>query len=213
MNGLLLLILALFLSGCAPLTYQVQVNGYTQPGAAAPLAPAAAIFVIDNHEAKNPLLEKEIAGKIGKLLEKQGYSLAPFEKADYYLLFYYGQGPGRSVSVPMPVYDPLYYPYYGRFWQPYWFVPIPDYYYVPYVQTVYDRWLLINVVEGKRYREKGEFHPLWVGEARSTGTSADLRTTINYLLVAVLGEFGKDTGKARLVEVEQEDLRVKELAR
>jgi len=213
-NSLLLLILGIFLSGCAPLTYQVQVNGYTQPGApAAPFSPGAAVFVIENREAKNPLLEKEIAAKIATILEKQGYRIVPFDRADYYLLFYYGQGSERSVSISAPLYDPLYYPYFGFSWQPYWFVMAPGFYSGPEVQKVYDRWLLINVIAGKPYREKKESQALWVGEARSTGASGDLRTTVNYLLVAVFGEFGKNTGKARPVEVEQEDLRVKELAR
>ena len=35
MPALVLLILGLLFSGCAPLTYQVQVNGYTQAGAPA----------------------------------------------------------------------------------------------------------------------------------------------------------------------------------
>ncbi len=213
MNFLILLILGFFLSGCAPVMYQVQVTGYREPGVAAPLSPPRAFFVIDNREAQDPLLEKVIKDKIEKLLGIKGHIISAFDQADYYLVFSYGQGPGRAVSIPMPVYNPWQYPYYGAFWRPYWFAPVPDYYYVPYVQTVYDRWLLINVIEVSRYREKGEFQRVWVGEARSTGTSGDLRTTVNYLLVALFEDLGKSTGRGRIVEVEQEDFRAQELGR
>ena len=68
-------------------------------------------------------------------------------------------------------------------------------------ESRYDRWLLVNVVDGKYYREKGEFRTVWVGEARSTGASQDLRMVINYLLLADFQQFGKNTGKAVGVEI------------
>ena len=59
------------------------------------------------------------------------------------------------------------------------------------------------MVDGKYYREKGQFQTIWVGEARSTGTSADLRTAINYLLLADFQQFGQNTGKAVNVEINE----------
>lgn len=213
MNFLLLLILGFFLSGCAaPVMYQVQVTGYGEPGVAAPLTPPRAFFVIDNREAQDPLLEKAIKEKIEKLLGIKGHIVSAFDQADYYLVFSYGQGPGRAVSIPMPVYNPWQYPYYGAYWQPYGFGRFPDYYQPP-VLTLYDRWLLVNVIEGSHYREKGEFKRVWLGEARSTGTSGDLRTTLNYLLVALFEDLGKSTGRGRVVEIEQWDFRAQELGR
>lgn len=75
---------------------------------------------------------------------------------------------------------------------------------IPYTTTMYDRWLLINVVDGKHYRESGKFRTLWVGEARSTGASADLRSIIDYLLLAEFQEFGKNTGKAIIVRIKEQ---------
>lgn len=95
MSGLILLILGFFLSGCAPLSYQVQVNGYSQPAAAPVAPPPASFFVIDNREAKDPVLEKGVKEKIEKLLGIQGYVLTAFAQADYYLVFSYGQAPAR----------------------------------------------------------------------------------------------------------------------
>ena len=68
--------------------------------------------------------------------------------------------------------------------------------------TLYDRWLLIKVVEGSAYRTQKTSPPVWVGEARSVGASSDLRLVLNYLLVADFKEFGKNTGKAVTVEID-----------
>jgi len=197
-----LLAAALAFTGCAPLTYQVQVNGYTDLTAPGVIAPGGTFFVMENKEAKNPLLEKEIKEKIVKLLESQGYGSAPLDKAQYLLFFGYGMGPGRSVTVVFPEYYPNW--WYPGFPRSYYFAS-PFVGYAPYTETLYDKWLLVKVVDAKAYRDKGEFKSIWVGEARTTGTSADLRVVVNYLLRAVFEQFGKNTGKAVTVEVREDD--------
>jgi len=206
--SLILLLWVLCLGGCATVPYRVQVSGYAQPGAAAVAPPPASFHVIDNREAKDPLMEQAVKGKMEKLLGIQGYVLTTFGQADYYLVYAYGQGEGRPVTVPMPVHGPWQYP--GP-WRPYAFAPLPDYYYVPAVQKVYDRWLLVNVIAGPNYRGTGEFQRLWQGQARSTGTSGDLRSTLNYLAVVLFQDFGKSTGPPRLVNIEFDDFRAMEL--
>lgn len=202
------------LTGCVTPIYQVQVNGYTDPSTPATLTPGATFFIMENQEAKNPLLEKEINLKIAKLLNKQGYQISTFEQATYYLLFSYGLGPAQNVSVTVSDYYPYGLGYSVGFGggrpYPYFFVA-PFWASYPYAETIYDRWLLVNVVDGKTYRDKKKFLTLWVGEARSTGTSADLRAAINYLLVGVFEQFGKNTGKAVPVDLNKEDSRVKGL--
>lgn len=197
--ALLLLLAAGCLGGCGPTLYQVNVNGYTDLTAPAAIAPGGSFFIIEDTKAKNPLLEKEIKEKIAKLLEQQGYQMAAYEKADYYLFFSYGSGPGRSAPIVMPDYG---WGWGGYGWPQSYFFVAPFAYYPP--ETLYDRWLLINVVDGKYYREKGGFRALWVGEARSTGTSGDLRTAVNYLLLADFQQFGKNTGKAVSVEINEQ---------
>jgi len=210
---LALIILGIFLSGCAePMRYQVQVTGYNPPGAVVLPPPPAAFCVITNKEAKDPELEKEFKAKIEKLLGIKGYVITAFEQADYYLAFSYGQGPGGSVTVPMPVYSPRPYPYYGGYYRPYAFAPIPEYY-APGVQQLYDRWLIVNVIEGPRYRDKGEFQQVWQGEARSKGYSPNLRATINFLLVSLFEDFGRSTGRGKVIEVTEDDFRAQELWR
>jgi hypothetical protein len=201
------------LSGCGAF-YNVQVNGYTEPGTVRQMAPGGSFCVIENKEAKNPLLEQEVKDKIQKLLAAQGYAVAPFEQADYYLFFAYGMGEPRSVIIGIPDYAG------GCGWGMSFVTPGSGCYlmvpplvtYVPYT-TLYDRWLLINVVEGPPYRTRKVSQPLWVGEARSTGASSDLRTVLNYLLVADFREFGKNTGKAVTVEIKDNDPAVAALSR
>jgi hypothetical protein len=219
MNKFLGLFLLVLLSaaafGCASVrVYQVQVNGYTE-SAGPSLAPGASLFVLEDQKAQNPLLEKEVKAKIEKVLVKQGYLLVPYERADYYVLFTYGLGNPQTVSVTAPTWSVglgfgtgycgpgvgygFYWPGCGPFYTE--------------TQALYDRWLRVNVVEGKYYRETGKSRPVWVGEAHSTGASSDLREVMNPLLVAAFEQFGRNTGKALPTTIKQNDPRVTDLER
>ena len=209
---LALIVIGLGFLGCSSAsTFTIKVNGYTDPGTPGLIKPGGSFYVMENQEAKNPLLEKEINGKITKMLEVRGYSVTTFEKADYCLFFAYGMGDPRSVITTTP-------DYYGSigwggvFGRGVWggwggpavAVGIPwggsaD------SATLYDRWLLIKVVEGPAYRTQKTSPPVWVGEAHSVGTSSDLRQVLNYLLVADFKEFGKNTGKAVTTEIDADN--------
>jgi hypothetical protein len=202
------------LSGCGAY-YNVKVNGYTEAGTTRQITSGGSFCVIENKEAKNPLLEGEIKEKINKLLESQGYSLTTFDKAEYFLFFSYGMGEPRSLTVIVPDYYATGWGVgYGRpgpvyhFWVPPVLFSMPS-----IITTTYSRWLLINVVEGPAYRTQKVSHPVWAGEARSVGASSDLRTVLNYLLVADFREFGKNTGKAVTVEIKENDPAVAVLGR
>ena len=78
-------------------------------------------------------------------------------------------------------------------------------------QALFDRWLRVNVVEGKYYRASGQSRPIWVGEAHSLGTSSDLREVMNPLLIAAFEQFGRNTGKALPTTIKQNDPRVTDL--
>jgi hypothetical protein len=216
---LLLTILSVALIGCASTrTYRVQVNGYTEEAAVAPFAVGVSFFVVEDQDAANPLLEKEVKAKLDKLLEKKGYILAPYEQAEYCLLFTYGMGTPQTVSVAEPswgigvgVGTGYWGPGagYGFYW-PGW-GPYP---YYSEIETFYNRWLKLTVVEGKQYRTAGKkAQPVWVGEARSIGTSSDLREVLNPLLLAAFEQFGKNTRKAVRTTIKQNDPRFVELER
>jgi hypothetical protein len=194
---------------CAPTrTYLVQVNGYTD-SAAPMLAPGASLFVIEDHKVQNPLIEKEIKRKIDNLLVKHGYILAPYDKAEFYLFIAYGLGAPQTVSVTGPL-GP------GRCWSELGYSAYLPEAYGPYCTdtfTVYGRWLRLTVVEGKYHRETGKLRTVWVGEARSTGTSSNLREVLSPMLIAAFEQFGKNTGKALPTRIKQNDPRLKELER
>jgi hypothetical protein len=205
---LALIVIGLCWSGCSTATtFNIKVNGYTDPGKPGLIKPGGSFCVMENQEAKNPLLEKEINGKIIKLLEVRGYSVTTFEKADYCLVFAYGMGEPRSVGAAAPDYFGSVgwgvgggYGWGGGWGGPAVSVGIPWGGFAD-SSTLYDRWLLIKVVEGSAYRAQKTSPPVWVGEAHSAGTSSDLRQVLNYLLVADFKEFGKNTGKAVPVEI------------
>jgi hypothetical protein len=221
---LAMLVLGLWLPSCSSVpTYTIQMNGYTDPGASAPLRPGRSFFIMENPEAKNPLLDKEIRDKITKLLLTQGYAVTTLDKADYYLFFRYGMGEPRSVSTTTPD------SYGGIGWGmgygwggwggrsgwggPSVYVGMPWGGYSADSATLYDRWLQLNVVEGPAYRTQKISRPVWVGEAHSVGASSDLRTVLNFLLVAAFKEFGKNTGQAVTTEINAQNPEVVVLTR
>jgi hypothetical protein len=209
---LALIIIGLCWSGCSSFsTFTIKVNGYTDPATPGLIKPGGSFCVMENQEAKNPLLEKEIIGKITKLLETRGHAITTFEKADYCLFFAYGMGEPRRAGAATPDYlGSVGWGVGGGYgWGGGWggwggpSVAVG----IPWggsagSATLYDRWLLIKVVEGSAYRTQKTSLPVWVGEARSVGASSDLRQVLNYLLVADFKEFGKNTGKAVTVEID-----------
>jgi len=206
---IVLIVIGLCWSGCSSVsTFTIKVNGYTDPGKPGLVAPGGSFCVIENQEAKNPLLETEIKEKLNKLLLTHGYPVTTFEKADYYLFFAYGMGEPRSVSAAAPdVYGSIGWGMgygwggWGGWGGPAFSIGVPYGGYPADSASLYDRWLLIKVVEGPAYRTQKISRPVWVGEAHSVGTSSDLRLVLNYLLVADFKEFGKNTGKAVTVEI------------
>lgn len=207
---LALILIGLTWLGCSSVsTFTIKVNGYTDPGAPRLINPGGSFCIMENQEAKNPLLEKELIGKITKLLEIRGYSLTTLEKADYCLFFTYGMGEPRSVTAAAPDYfgsvgwgvgGGYGWGGWGGWGGPSVSVGLP--WGGATGTTLYDRRLLIKVVEGSAYRTQKTSPPVWVGEAHSVGASSDLRLVLNYLLVADFKEFGKNTGKAVTIEID-----------
>ncbi len=184
--------------GCA-VSYNVGVNGYSSSGQTLQIHQASSIYVVEDSNAPNPILEREIGMKIQKLLSKKGYSIGT-EESNYYLLFDYGINSGRTVTDTIPLYHPsayYEYPFSGVYWHGYTT-------YVPYSTVVYTRWLVLRLIDGKAYRTSQKAKPLWIGEVMSAGPSSDLRELINYMLIAAFEHFGEDTGK-RVNELFLED--------
>lgn len=194
------------LQACA--SYRIRVNGFSGTDISL-LNPGASIFVVENPKAENPIFEREINGKIVKLLKNRGYQISSPENADYYLYYTYGIGSGRTVTSShqqggktVTVVDPV-----TGFGES---VRIPGKT-VVYSDREYDRWLFLKLIGGQQLRNTNESKTVWVGEIESSGKNRDLREVIDYLLIAGFEYFGQDTGKAVKTTMSPNDKRAKEL--
>jgi hypothetical protein len=185
----------------------VEINGYSAAGQSPQIPDAASITVVADSNASNPILAKEIATKIEKLLTENGYRVGQ-QEADFYLLFDYGIDAGRTVTDAIPIHHPMFYDEY----------PFSGFYghgyttYMPYSEVLHTRWLILKLVEGRAYRASKNTEPAWIGEITSVGTSSDLRELLNYMLVAAFEHFGQDTRRQISTAIPADDERVRLLA-
>ncbi len=203
---LLALVTICFCVGCEA-SYRVEINGYSTAGQSLQIPDAASIAVVTDSNAPNPILEKEVAAKIEKLLTENGYRIGQAE-ADFYLLFDYGIDAGQTVTDAVPVYHPMIYddyPFSGFYWHGYTT-------YMPYSEVLHTRWLILKLIEGRAYRASKNAEPAWIGEITSVGTSSDLRELLNYMLVAAFEHFGQDTRRQISTAISADDERVRLLA-
>lgn len=193
-------------AGCGA-SYRLEINGYSGAGRSLQIPDAASIAVVTDSNAPNPILEKEVATKIEKLLAENGYRVGQKE-ADFYLLFDYGIDAGRTVTDAVPIHRPVFYddyPFSGFYWHGYTT-------YMPYSEVLHTRWLILKLIEGQAHRASRQAEPVWIGEITSVGTSSDLRELLNYMLVAAFEHFAEDTGRQISVAIPADDERVHLLA-
>ena len=193
-------------TSCAS-TYRVEVTGYENPAYTNALLPGKTISIVLNPQAANPLLEKEVAFNIARLLRKEGYQVLEEEGTDFRLTFNYGmdRGPVLTDSVRRPRRIDIYDPDTGKTH----YTTVDTY--QPYSVQSFTRFLSIRVqdVRGTDSIEKTQV--VWAADTVSEGTSSDLREALSYLLVATFRFFGKDTGKAVTVTLNRDDLQVRRL--
>lgn len=191
---LLTLLTTLLLAGCA---LEIRTTGYADRGGAS-LAAGGTFAVLSNAPAANPLLDREVKGKIEKLLLRRGYRLAAPDKAGYHLTFGYGIQPGlRSGTVTTfgPPQTEIRRIPDGRGGVTTSAVTVPGATSaVPVITVEYDRQVTIRVTAAPGGAGNPE-RVLWIGESASLDPSSDLRSAIDYLLVATFDHFGRDTGR------------------
>jgi hypothetical protein len=188
--------------GCTA-SYSVAVNGYSASGQSVRIPQAASISVVTDSNVPNPILEREIAVKIEKLLDVQGYSTDANEP-DYYLKFDYGIDAGRTVTDVIPIHHPGFfyrYPYDSFRWHGYTT-------YIPHSEVIHTRWLTLRLIEGKAYRISENTEPAWIGEVASAGMSSDLREIVSYMLIAAFEHFAEDTQRQITEYIHKDDERV-----
>lgn len=188
-------------TGCST-AYIVHVNGFFELDE--PIKDKTSIFVTVDPNSQNPIFDNQIKAKIEMLLKWHGYVPAPnIEQSDYRLTFQAGLDSRRVAG-----YEPFYRPF-VTFYDGYW----GDYHfgytgYVPYVETYYNQWLIIRIFAPDPDTARRTEQVVWIGEAM-TGTSvADLRHVVNYLLVAGFEYFGVDTGRQMTLKIPPDDPRI-----
>ncbi|HPU30881.1 MAG TPA: hypothetical protein PLM71_11290 [Syntrophorhabdaceae bacterium] len=200
------ILFALALQGCG-VSYNVKVDGFTDPIKQFHISPGSTIYVIEDKNTKNPLLEKEVVTKINIMLKLKGYNTEELTNPKYYLLYGYGIGHERTITSTMPVYTPgktATVTKTGPSGTSYSTIQIPSTTtYVPYSMTITDKWLSIKVVDGDDYRASGKDNVIWIGEASVTEENRDIRSTINYLIAAMYYFFGENTGKTVNINIKE----------
>lgn len=204
----------LLISSCT--TYKINVNGYLNPDCPFDLQPDSSFYIVHNPSASNPLLEKEVASKIGKILQDKGFRLAA-QDADFHILFNYGidRGPLElgTITHRKPASTKNVYTYNSSTGKYDWVqVEVPgSEKEESYSVQNYTRSLSIGIIDAARSIKTGKSEFAWMGETVSEGTSSDLRDVINYLLVATFDYLGQDTGKAVRVRLIRGNPRVKSI--
>jgi hypothetical protein len=202
--ALTLILVAACGAGCTP-TYRVHVNTFSQFDE--PLSQGQSIFVAVDPNSRNPILGRQIAAKIGTMLEDLGYRAAKQpEDARYTLTFRAGVDSSEYLSY-MPVSRP-YGGYYGLYGSGFhrgfgWGYTT----YMPFIETVYTHWLEARLY-GQSDIIKGKTQPLWIGEALVGMDDPELRQAVNFLLVGLMEYFGTDTGRWVTTKLEKDDPRV-----
>lgn len=206
-------------AGCA--SVESHVTTYLSPNLTFPSSRESnTMAVIAKTTPEEPLLENEVARKVEILLRQQGYETQALGEASYVLLVYFAIDAGNTVSGNYTAYVPggtAYTNIYtgnGR-----WAVATTQ---LPgrteqrsYSYTFYTRYLGATLYDHKMFAacagDRKDAAVVWRGITTSAGKSSDLRSVIDYLLVATLKHFGADTGKQVTVTLGAGDKRVKAL--
>jgi len=199
------ILVTLCAAGCHP-TYRVHINGYAE--LTEPIASNAVMYVATDPNAMNPIFERQIQAHAKALLRGYGYRLTETSgQARYHVDFQVGV---RTESVTG--YTPVYSPYFGaRGGYPgrslFGFTS-----YVPYTDTFYDQWLILRLLRPNPANSETD-EVVWVGEAVMSTDRADLRETIDYLLVGCIEFLGVDTGRKVTLTIRKDDPRIMDLAK
>lgn len=134
------------------------------------------LWVDMNKRAASLFIEEEVASKIMHGLESRGYMQAvTFDEADYRLEFVYAvHNSQESLKSEVVGADP------DRRRERLSMSTTPD-------TNVYEGRLILRL-----FSRADAINPIWVGEATSSGSGADLRHVMDYLVLAALNHLGQD---------------------
>jgi hypothetical protein len=176
--------------------------------------------VIAKTTPEEPLLEREVGRKIEVLLRQRGYPIKPVGEANHVLFAFFAVDSGSTVSGTYDVYVPggtAYTNVYTSTGQ--WATATT---WLPgrteersYSYTFFTRYLGLTLYDHARFVVSPSEHKgdavVWRATTTSAGSSSDLRSVIDYLLVATFEHFGSDTGKQVRETLGERDERVRAL--
>ncbi|MCG3127238.1 MAG: hypothetical protein CHACPFDD_02096 [Phycisphaerae bacterium] len=199
----ILCVLCVALTGCT--RFESRVTAYLSRELPFPQSgETSTIAVIAKTTPEEPLLEREVARKIEVLLEQRGYAIKPVGTANHVLFAYFAIDSGNTVSGTYNAYVPggtAYTNVYTSTGQ--WATATTQ---LPgrteqrsYSYRFFTRYLGATLYDHPRFvastAEKKDDAVVWRATTTSAGSSSDLRSVIDYLLVATFEHFGADTGK------------------
>ncbi len=211
------------LSGCARMRtrYNIGVTTYLSHDLSfPPTSSSIKIAVVTSSEPSEVLLEAEVKRKIERLVRGRGFGTADVDGADYILSAFFAIDAGNAKTGATPVYQgggvstTRIYTNTGQWATGTTYHPGTTSY-VPYSYTQFTRFLGISVYEKQRWLASTEEDLsdaiVWSATTTSAGSSSDLRSVIDYLLVETFDYFGQDTGERRRKTLFKNDKRVREL--
>ena len=190
-------LLSCYLCICAGCVHH-RITTYLSPEIAFPQSSGATRMAVSTQSLQEePLLEKEVKRKLVKLITDRGYAIAEQSIADYRLIATFGIDNGvervRSRAITNNGVTS----------------------YKTSSSTEYTRVLTLRLIslDVLRSNAPGQLDDAvcWSATTRSRGSSSDLRSMIDYLLIATMDYWGADTGKEVKNTLSKTDRRVKAL--
>lgn len=188
---------AFCICGCTP-AYRVHVNGYSE--LADPLDRDASIYVATEPNSPNPIFDRQIKTSLDALLGAYGYTPAETPEAADYRLGFQVAMESEKVVGHAPVYQ-SHFGSYGGYRSGFGFGYTT---YAPYFDTLYDQWLILRLFASG---PEGQML-VWVGEAMISTDRAELRETVDYLLVGCIEHLGVDTVRQVTMTIRKDDPRI-----
>lgn len=195
--------------GCSRL---VTADTYALPGLTAlDFEQGTTFYLPGNTNVPNPIFDKSVKGKIEAALVQNGFRVLQEGQAQYILDYEYEMSGHEEFRTRGTALDPWPRRYYfqggaGYAWAPMYFsTGITESY------PVYVFKLRLRVKDPLNVRQGQKNQVVWVGETWTESQKPDFRSTIDYLILAAMRFFGRDTQKTENISIGKDDEQLKAL--
>lgn len=194
------------LSGCASTGFHpVSFAGETSTAGSAP-ANGKSVHVVRNMSMRDTLLEARIRYRLEEFLLSRGYTIAPADTADIYVLATFGAGERMVASTATIFRQAEVKIERNREGQVVGRKVLPDrmeYLRIPMLKN--SVWLQVLSSDARYFRSTGQVKNLWRGESAMLARSETLTDNARYLLVPSLKYFGRSTQDIVTVDVREHE--------